>query len=97
MFVRNKNELKNKPSNLTPIFTVEGGLLIEDDLNRIEALYNDGIRALTLTWNGENQIAGGADTNIGLKNFGTMFSLWFSYHLVSILISCALFHELICT
>lgn len=65
-----KNELKNKPSNLTPIFTVEGGLLIEDDLSRIEALYNDGIRALTLTWNGENQIAGGADTNIGLKNFG---------------------------
>ena len=65
-----KNELKNKPSNLTPIFTVEGGLLIEDDLNRIEALYNDGIKALTLTWNGENQIAGGADTDAQLKDFG---------------------------
>lgn len=65
-----KNELKNKPSNLTPIFTVEGGLLIEDDLNRIEALYNDGIRALTLTWNAENQIAGGADSDAGLKDFG---------------------------
>lgn len=65
-----KKELKNKPSNLTPIFTVEGGLLIENDLSRIETMYNDGIRALTLTWNGENQIAGGADTDIGLKKFG---------------------------
>lgn len=65
-----KSELKNKPSNLTPIFTVEGGLLIEDDLSRVETLYNDGIKALTLTWNGENLIAGGANTNVGLKDFG---------------------------
>lgn len=65
-----KNEFKNKAQNLTPILTVEGGLLIENDLSRIETMYNDGIRALTLTWNGENQIAGGADTDIGLKNFG---------------------------
>lgn len=65
-----KTELKTKPDNLTPIFTVEGGLLIEDDLSRVEALYNDGIKALTLTWNGENQIAGGADTDVGLKTFG---------------------------
>lgn len=65
-----KQELKNKPDNLTPILTVEGGLLIEDDLSRIETMYNDGIRALTLTWNGENQIAGGADTDAHLKDFG---------------------------
>ena len=65
-----KNELKNNPQNLTPIFTVEGGLLIENDLSRIEIMHNDGIRALTLTWNGENQIAGGANTDIGLKDFG---------------------------
>ncbi len=65
-----KSQLVNKPNNLTPVFTVEGGLLIENDLNRIETMYNDGIRALTLTWNGENQIAGGADTDIGLKSFG---------------------------
>ena len=65
-----KNELLNKPDNLTPIFTVEGGLLIENDLGRIETIHNDGIRALTLTWNGENQIAGGADTDVGLIDFG---------------------------
>ncbi len=65
-----KNQLKNKPKNLTPIFTVEGGLLIEDDLSRVETMYNDGIRVLTLTWNGENQIAGGVDSDVGLKKFG---------------------------
>ncbi len=65
-----KNELKLKPDNLTSILTVEGGLLIQDDLSRVETMYNDGIKALTLTWNGENQIAGGADTDIGLKDFG---------------------------
>ncbi len=65
-----KNQLNAKPKNLTPIFTVEGGLLIENDLSRVERLYKDNIKALTLTWNGENQIAGGADTNIGLKPFG---------------------------
>ena len=65
-----KKQLTNKPDNLTPIFTVEGGLLIENDLSRVERLYNDGIRALTLTWNGENQIAGGADSDAGLKDFG---------------------------
>lgn len=65
-----KNEFKNSAKNLTPILTVEGGLLIEDDISRINTLYNDGVRALTLTWNGENAIAGGADTDVGLKKFG---------------------------
>lgn len=62
--------LSKKPKNLSPILTVEGGALIENDLSRVETLYNDGISALTLTWNGENQIAGGADTDVGLKEFG---------------------------
>lgn len=65
-----KKQLNNKPDNLIPILTVEGGLLIENDLSRVETLYNDGIRTLTLTWNGENQIAGGADTDVPLKDFG---------------------------
>ena len=65
-----KLQLKNKPDNLIPIFTVEGGLLIENNLSRVEKMHNDGIRALTLTWNGENQIAGGANSDVGLKEFG---------------------------
>lgn len=65
-----KDQLKISCNNLTPIFCVEGGLLIQNDLTRIEQMHTDGIRALTLTWNGENQIAGGANTDVGLKSFG---------------------------
>lgn len=75
-----KSELKNKPQNLTPLFTVENGIIIENDLSRIEVMHNDGIKALTLTWNGENQIAGGADTDIGLKNFGKEVILQLNRH-----------------
>ncbi len=65
-----KQNLKNNFNNLTAIFTVENGNLIEDNLNRVEYLHNDGIKAITLTWNGENNIAGGVDTDVGLKEFG---------------------------
>ena len=65
-----KNEFENHTKNLTPILTIEGGLLIENDLSRIETMHNDGIRALTLTWNAENQIAGGAESDAELKDFG---------------------------
>ncbi len=63
-------QVKYKSNNLTPIFTVEGGTLIENDLSRVKTLFDDKIKALTLTWNGENQLAGGADTDVGLKPFG---------------------------
>ncbi len=65
-----KDKLKQLPQNLTPILTVEGGAVIEKDLSRVEALKKDGIRALTLTWNGENSIASGALEQGGLKDFG---------------------------
>lgn len=75
-----KSELKNKPQNLTPLLTVENGIIIENDLSRIEVMHNHGVKALTLTWNGENQIAGGADTDIGLKNFGKEVILQLNRH-----------------
>ena len=65
-----KGKLKYAPKNLTPILTVEGGALIENNIDRITQLANDGIKALTLTWNGENAIAGGAHTDADLKPFG---------------------------
>lgn len=75
-----KSELKNKPQNSTPLLTVENGIIIENDLSRIEVMHNHGVKALTLTWNGENQIAGGADTDIGLKNFGKEVILQLNRH-----------------
>jgi len=64
------SKLLEAPSNLEPILTVEGGALIEKDLSRVEKLHNDGIRVLTLTWNGQNSIAGGVDTDASLSDFG---------------------------
>ncbi len=65
-----KEKLKKSPTNLTPYFAVEGGAVIEKNLSRIELLKNDGIRFLTLTWNGENNIAGGVKSDKALTDFG---------------------------
>ena len=65
-----KSELNAVKNGLKPIFTVEGGTLIGNDLERVKRLKNDDVRALTLTWNGENQIASGANAIGGLKPFG---------------------------
>lgn len=65
-----KQKLKDIPPNLTPIFAVEGGATIESDIDRLDILKRDGIRILTLTWNGENWIAGGSKSQKGLTPFG---------------------------
>ena len=65
------NEYKNKaPENLTTILTVENASLLENEITRVEDLKNDGVKALTLTWNGENCIASGVKAIGGLKPFG---------------------------
>lgn len=65
-----KAKLKTAPKNLTSYFAVEGGAVIESDIDKLYELKNDGIKLLTLTWNGENAIAGGADSDKGLTDFG---------------------------
>ena len=65
-----KFKLKTAPENLTPLFAVEGGSVIEDKTDRLEVLKKDGIKLFTLTWNGENRIAGGCKTEKGLTDFG---------------------------
>lgn len=65
-----KSKIRRKPENLTPIFAVEGGAVIERDINRISKLFEDGVKIITLTWNGENAIAGGCKSGAGLTRFG---------------------------
>lgn len=65
-----KQKIKNAPKNLIPIFTVEGGAVIEGDISRLSILKEDGIRALTLTWNGKNRMASGCAETGGLTPFG---------------------------
>lgn len=65
-----KQKLECACPNLTPIFAVEGGAVIENDISRLYQLKDDGIRFLTLCWNGENNIAGGVNSEKGLTDFG---------------------------
>lgn len=58
------------PCNLTSYLSVEGGAVLEDDIDRLHILKNDGIKVITLTWNGENNIAGGVESEKGLTKFG---------------------------
>ncbi len=65
-----KEKLKKSPQRLTSYFAVEGGAVIEHDIERLYALKKDGIKLLTLTWNGENNIAGGVNSGKTLTGFG---------------------------
>jgi len=48
-----------KEPRIDPIMTVEGGLVIEGDLNNIETLKEMGVKIFGYTWNGENQLGAG--------------------------------------
>lgn len=65
-----KRKLKAAPDNLTSFFSVEGGAVLESDITRLNTLKSDGIKIITLTWNGENRIAGGSKSDSGLTRFG---------------------------
>lgn len=73
-FLFYKAVLSHLKSNLSgkvrPVFAVEGGTVLENDADRLYSLKADGIKFLTLTWNGENAIAGGSKSEKGLTAFG---------------------------
>lgn len=54
------------------LLAVEGGSVLGGELARIEALAAHGVRYLTLTWNGENELGSGclAPRGDGLTDFG---------------------------
>ena len=53
------------------MLTVEGGRILGGKIERLEELYNDGVRMMTLTWNGENEIGkGSTEQTFGLKPYG---------------------------
>lgn len=58
-------------SNRTAAFlTVENGSVFAGDIRRVHRLAEDGVRAVTLTWNGENEIGSGHVSTHGLTAFG---------------------------
>jgi len=52
------------------VLTVEGGCVLAGRLERVQAIREAGVRMLTLTWNGANEIGSGHDTAGGLTAFG---------------------------
>ncbi|WP_160667654.1 membrane dipeptidase [Colidextribacter sp. OB.20] len=52
------------------VLTVENGSALAGQLDRVETLARDGVRMVTLTWNGENEIGSGSGTDHGLSSFG---------------------------
>ncbi len=67
-----KSKLSYKPKNLTPLFSVEGGDLLEGKTERLYRLKRDGISFLALAWNGENALAGGISSEKGLSDIGAV-------------------------
>ena len=50
--------------------TIEGGAALAGDITRVKKLADDGVRCMTLTWNGENEIGSGHTTTHGMTDFG---------------------------
>ena len=54
------------------VISVEGGSALAGDIRRVQSLYNDGVRLITLTWNDSNELGDGvrAEKGRGLTRFG---------------------------
>lgn len=50
--------------------TVENGNVLAGDISRVKTIADQGVRALTIVWNGENEIGSGHTTDHGLSAFG---------------------------
>lgn len=59
-------------ANIATVLTIEGGEAIEGNLSNLRLFYRLGVRAMTLTWNEQNDICGAAmqRKNKGLTEFG---------------------------
>ncbi len=72
---KNKNLISLYGGN-TPVkavLSVEGGSACGGTIDGLYHLYDRGVRLATLTWNSENEIAGGAFSNSGFTDFGKAF------------------------
>lgn len=54
------------------VLAVEGGAVLGGDLEKLDLLYRDGVRLMTLTWNDANEIGNGcfSENKGGLTDFG---------------------------
>lgn len=50
--------------------TIENGSALAGDIKRVKLLADEGVKAVTLVWNGENELGSGHTTDHGLSNLG---------------------------
>lgn len=63
--------ISNSPKGLSGAFlSVENAGFLAEDINRIYTLKNDGVVMLSLTWNGDNALASGANGEGGITPLG---------------------------
>ncbi|MEO6683388.1 MAG: dipeptidase, partial [Ginsengibacter sp.] len=67
MLVKTPEELKTavQQKKIASMIGVDGGHMIEDDLSKLDKLYDRGTRYLTLTWNNNNSWATSAEYESG--------------------------------
>lgn len=77
MIVKTPQELSTavKTARLGSMIGVEGGHMIEDRLDNLEALYNRGARYMTLTWNNSTSWASSAADERAKNNLGRAYGL----------------------
>ena len=64
------NEDEIKARGVTPRLTLENASSLGGDLNNIAFFKEQGVKMMSLTWNGENDLASGVDAKGGLKPKG---------------------------
>jgi len=74
-FIMNKEDLisvtENKSIGIIP--TIEGGAAVAGSLEKLDKVIDMGVKMMTLTWNGSNEIGSGIgdpDADFGLTEFG---------------------------
>lgn len=55
---------------IAAVLAIEGGGALNGDLSAIRRVFDAGVRMLTLTWNGENELGFGQPDKGGLTDFG---------------------------
>lgn len=75
-FTEIEKSLKEK--RVCGLLAVEGGECLEGKLENLQALYQAGVRLMTLTWNHANELGDGAEApeNRGLTPFGRSVVSW---------------------
>jgi membrane dipeptidase len=59
-----------KSATRCPFLAVEDARILSNDISRLAKLYADGVRFLTLTWEGKTCIGGSWNTSLPLTDFG---------------------------